>query len=321
VPQLADAVPGGAGGGVGALLAWRALAAVAIAPWAGFIIMFSPPEYAKLWRCVVALLYTFFAFYVAVLLASVMRAAIDSANAVKQEWLLQVAENSRQELLGSPMGDDAEEDRVLGCMPLDRVVLAYIVCVGIMSLWLMAGLLISAKGGGGWAFLSKVGSKDSSTYAVEAFVYTVSACSAALAASAILARRRADRGAAEDSTKLRKRCAGLLLVFLVASALRFSLSVPITGLALVTEDLCGLYMYGLAAVSLDDKRLSPTSAAAAQCTATEVRAILILFVVMALDGYLIFGTLKLWARYRSSCIMSAPGGSEGEDAHLFGRKA
>jgi len=202
--------------------------------------------------------------------------------------------------------EPVEETLLLG-LRLEPVVAIYAVCVAVTSIWLLVDLLRFKHAGQGWLFLSGGEISIVSTWWVEIFVYVFSAVTATVAAAAILSncimRLRKDGPRSPWRASFKRRITMLMLVFFVASALRFSLSLLITGIAVFARDLCGLHQLLRHATSLQDRSVdSPISRSVLpHCSASDVHQLLVAALVMIIDGYMVWACLLLWQRLRAQC--------------------
>jgi len=248
-----------------------------------------------------ALFYMALDLYLLSLLVRVIRASTYRSKVLEEEFVLRAFEGSGRRLLGGDQGQSQrpEAETILFFFPLEPAVLVYSLGVGATSIVLLWSVCHTGLTSGGWALL--LPDSPSSIFWMEIFMYAVSAPLALLAAASIVARRQLDfslgsEESSSDDLLVAKRCAGLMLTFFVACAFRFSLCVPVTGMALATQDTCGLYLFGLQTTSLDKRMLR--AGTPLQCTASEAGILLVALITLLLDAALIVGVLSLWQRYR-----------------------
>lgn len=277
---------------VGALVAWRVLVTLAVVPWVGFMIAFEPAEYVRWTRILGAVIYLLFNLFLTVLLFSVFRAASDSNEHLQAErqQLLQRAEELK--------GDRASRKEVVlvGGLPLEGTVGLYILAVFTISLLLLWKVLSTKNSGAGWAFFSRFAQGATDTYIIEILAYVLSASFAFLAGCAVIVHRIMEGQHDKNTALLAKRCTALVLAFSLASLLRFAFFVPITGMALVSGNICGLYVRLMAALSLESRL---AQGAALHCTVGDTATVGLMLIVLFVDAYFIRGVLQLWQRYRA----------------------
>eukprot|EP00932_Pfiesteria_piscicida_P022463 SRR837773.9216.p1 GENE.SRR837773.9216~~SRR837773.9216.p1 ORF type:complete len:274 (-),score=8.70 SRR837773.9216:33-854(-) len=240
---------------------------------------------------------------------------------LEEEFHLGIAEDCR-EALAAGLGRHAslaESNVLLGCLPLDLTIAAYAVAASVVSLYKLIELLQTSHSSGGWALLLHASDQPTATFWFEAVGYVTTLVVGACAAGAILAQWRLDRKVVDYQEDLvlqlpaRERCAGLLLLFFIVSALRFAMWVPVSGMALASRDICGLYLQGLAATSL-----SPSAShaiGASRCSASEWMVLGSAVSFLALDAYVLSATHQLWRRCRMVCIASR---ERAKESPLFG---
>jgi len=315
------------GGAVGALLAWRVLVTLSVVPWIGFMFVFEPLEYTRWTRVVAALLYIAFNMYLLQLLVAAYSTAKREGRIMEEEFCLGIGEDSRESFMaGSRSRSGLGESNVLfSCLPLDLAVASYCACLCVGCLYGLLNLLETGLSSGGWALFMHPANVASSTFWLEIFGFLTSVVVAAFAAGAVLAHWRLEREAGEYEEDLfvqrpaRKKCASLLLLFYIASTLRFALWVPVTGMALATRDICGVYVQGLAVVSLNGH--SNPLASPDRCTVAEWGVLASAIILIALDAYLISGVYQLWQKYRLDSMVSKKQAYNPNDAPLFGQAA
>lgn len=296
---------------VGVLLAWRAMVALAVVPWMGFMLVFEPPEYVRWPRLAGALAFMALSLYVVRALVVVFHTVRRESLEVQEEVLLEQLEE-RHELLRKARaaveaGQVEREDHLrgatlFGCLPLELTVACYTLVVSLGCLLFTANLLAAGSTSGGWAFFNAPRGRQGATFWLELLAYSISVIFGLLAVSAIIAHKYLEGAEDVAAVQTHRRCSALVLAFFVFSLLRFGLFVPITGMALVAEDICGLYVHALASLSME-RRLYP-SGAPVGCTTVEWVTLGGMLVVMVLDAYLIHGVFQLWQRYRAACTAS-----------------
>lgn len=278
-------------GGVGTLVAWRVLVVLAVVPWVGFMLAFDPPENLRWSRFLGALLYMLFNLYLLYLLFAVFRAASEANQRLQDD---------RQVLLRNAEGSDGSAPAsgkavvLFNCLPLEGTVGLYMMVVLVGSILWFSKVTLEMKSGGGWVFFSRFAQLPSETYVLEIVAYLTSIGFAFLGGAAVIVRRGMDGIEDEGALTLSKRCTALVLAFFLASMLRFALFVPITGMALVAGDACGIYVRLLASLSLDRKL---DHGPALHCSVADWLAIGTMVTVALLDAYLIRGVLLLAQRY------------------------
>lgn len=297
---------------------WRGIVAVIVAPWVGLMLAFEPDTYDKTQYVFWTVVYVAACVYVLWVLIFVARACIAESQLV-QEFLRMQARDERQQLVErSRMNDvditNPEDTEIFGCLPLEPTLAVYMLVLMLGHFMSLVYLLGSGRTLGGWAFLTQVPNVDM-TYWLEALVYFFSSAFSLLGFCGIIFYRSAmdsedevkqrmlQAGSGQDavgysedlelSSKMRKRCAVFVLMYLIETICRFALFFPITGMVLLEKNVCGYYVRGLASVSIAKAASVPM-----HCTSQDVATVVLLTLVMLLDLYLVNGICRLWFLYR-----------------------
>mmetsp|Transcript_15786 Transcript_15786/g.43145 ORF Transcript_15786/g.43145 Transcript_15786/m.43145 type:complete len:502 (-) Transcript_15786:143-1648(-) len=304
---------------VGFLFGWRVLVTIAAPVWVGIMLAFEQASFDTK-------VYTFWTLvYSAVNLATlwsmmlIYRVAIAGGKAMEEADRAQ-AHVERQIFVqhafarpndGTPRPYLDERDNFMfGCLPLELTVGAYtFVLLAVSIIWLFEGRTV-----GGWMFpLSPPDVVH--TRGLEELMFIWTAVFAMIGLIGIFFFRQAmhmEDDALEElcgqgsttqayseelelAVKSKRRSMSAMLLFFLANALRFCMFIPMTGLVLIAQDFCGIYVYSMGIISLRTPAVHPVPM---HCTSKEWEALVVVGALMALDAYFAFGIYRLWRMYR-----------------------
>lgn len=224
-------------------------------------------------------------------------------------------------------------------IPLEEAVAVYILLVGVLSVYGICFLIYFHNGAGGWAWVVHVPGWTWSRWieaaldalALPLVVLGLVAVDMHRQARSAERRSRLQAGAqhtgapdvlpdtSEETRRRKKRASLLLLCFTIFDALRFAFFVPVTGLALLTADLCGFYVHGVAGITAEVPLVSQ-NLAPLYCHTRDVVILLAALAVALFEGYCLYGTYSLWRSYcRGETVVSPIDVQcqEGEEGPLF----
>jgi len=286
------------------VLVWRALLAGLVAPWLGFMMAFEPSQEQESLQAVLGVTYIALNVYLVWVLASVvmavLRQTMDSEEQIRQR---DAQERYERLQLAHTMGYPDVNDMppsvgmnqvLLGCFPLEITVTTYIVLMCVLCFWWLLKLIFLGHSSGGWAFLTTT-PHVSVTFWLEIFIYLLSVTFSVLALSAMVLRnQRVGVQDGMEAMRVQKRCTIIMLIYLIISILRFAFFIPITGMVLVAQDICGLYVRGMSELGIASYANVPV-----HCSLGELTNLAIIAGTILWDGYLLCGVLWLWEAYRT----------------------
>jgi len=284
--------------GAGTMLVWRSLICLSFAPWAGIMLAFSAPDTDKVWMYVLVCAYIVWSIFLVYTLAMAFRQAVSDGRRFQKHLDLQ-AVHERQQLLisagswrednimidGAAMAEHEVEPDLFGVLPLADCVTLYTIVIAAACVWSFIHLMLTGETAGGWAFFSST-PKVPSTFWIEVFLYPISFLGALIG----LAGASSLSGSAFLEEK---PSTSSILVFLLSSMLRFALLFAVTGMDLLEKDTCGFYLHGAANFAYKSP-WSPATGGYIHCQPMSWLFLLGVLVCCCLDGYLIWGTFKLW---------------------------
>eukprot|EP00928_Gymnodinium_smaydae_P074711 TRINITY_DN57735_c0_g1_i1.p1 TRINITY_DN57735_c0_g1~~TRINITY_DN57735_c0_g1_i1.p1 ORF type:complete len:441 (+),score=55.81 TRINITY_DN57735_c0_g1_i1:152-1474(+) len=291
------------------LFVWRVFVIIATAPWVGVALAFAPSSFDKGAFMFFTCLYLFASLYFVWLMMAVYPAAVDGSVEMQNELDAPGFGMAERQFI---VGEDAQQleihlrsrwdhDRIFCCLPLEPVICLYAYLLCIFCIWhFIRGEL------GAWAvFLSAP--KVSTTAGLERVLLVLAALTSLSGALAITFHRDRAR-----SPSYEKRSTSALLLFFVTNFLRIALCMPITGMALVALNICGVYVRGLASVSLKG-----SAGTTMQCSGEDWRRLGFIIAIAAVDLYLAWGVFRLWRQYR----FASPVGSKRLSYGALGEQA
>jgi len=291
---------------LGLILGYRALLTVLVPFWFGFMIAYDPDQRQGLIVLVMAFYLAFNVYFVWVVL-SVWMYALDESQELESRLQQQDADE-KMKLLGqayaagyppasSPSPLIMEASPVMfGFLPLERTVTVYIAVLCVACVWWFVHILLYDGSSGGWAFFTRLPPVNL-TFWLEIFVYLLTAIFS-LIMLATLAFRRDDGEGIEEPLRVRKRITVMTMLYFIVSLMRFAFFIPITGMAIAMQDLCGLYQHGLWDVSVGRHVNQPV-----HCTLADGTTLLAVLLTFLLDGYLVWGVLRLWQNLRAKYVI------------------
>lgn len=283
--------------GSGAALAWRTLVCLGFAPWAGIMLAFSTPNSDKVSLYLLVAAYIAFSIFLVYVLAMSFRQCVSDSRRFQQHLDTQAVQERQQLLMtagsyrqdprnpsadGEAMRDHEIEPELFGILPLAESVTVYTILVAVASLWAFTHLILTGGSSGGWAFFAYT-PRVASTFWIEAFLWPASFFCAVLGMAG--ASSFSGSGFIEE-----KPSTSSVLIFLLASMLRFALLFAVTGMDLVEKNTCGIYM-SLANLG---NLMSPATGIWIHCSGPEYLLLGGMLVCCALDAYLIWATFQLW---------------------------
>eukprot|EP00747_Dinoflagellata_sp_TGD_P197243 gnl/TRDRNA2_/TRDRNA2_68391_c0_seq1.p1 gnl/TRDRNA2_/TRDRNA2_68391_c0~~gnl/TRDRNA2_/TRDRNA2_68391_c0_seq1.p1 ORF type:complete len:515 (+),score=81.63 gnl/TRDRNA2_/TRDRNA2_68391_c0_seq1:74-1618(+) len=316
-----------------ALLAWRALVLLIIAPWVGIMLAFEPPHFDKTSYIFCTFVYITgngIVIYMLMQIVSwsrqetvVIERALREESHVQRQALMRRAQTMNYPEYGTLIPADGEGDFTLfGCLPLEETVTLYTFLGGLASLVWFIEIATYNRTVGGWAWTMAMPKVDV-TYGLETVVYFLSFifCAAAImgifffhSARDLESMIREELVAAgslayseqlDEAMKSKKRCVLAVLLYLLFSIFRFAVFFPITGMALVEKDVCGLYVHGLSSTAL--YRPVYGLGVPMHCTKEDFGIIAATVVTFAVDAYFIYGIYRLWLWQRTEFSFALPG--------------
>lgn len=187
---------------------------------------------------------------------------------------------------------------LFGCLPLEQVVGAYTLAMLLACLWWLVNLFESGYSSGGWAFLTAP-LEVNFTFWLEVCVYSITVAFSIFAVLAMIMNTNAHHYEEEEALKIQKRCTIVILVYFIASIMRFAFFIPITGMVVAAKNVCNFYMKMAANIALDRPKYS--IGAPLHCTQEDWLILAGTIGTLLLDAYLVWGVLRLWQTYRAEC--------------------
>jgi len=282
------------------LVFWRFVVAFATAPWVGLILAFEPPDQSKWAIFIMTLVYvaaSLYGFYV--LLMVYRHASAESAVSQQRFDTIARAEGETMEETSDTMDTDMD---TMFCCPIEWVIATYTVILAAAFFICFVELCTKRRTIGGWALLAGAPTVPLMV-PIEGAVYLLSGCLCVVGLIGILlngtARDEVGYTGRQTEEGLRniRRSAGAMLVFFLGSVMRVALFIPVTGMALVELNICGVYVYGLAATNL--YKNGAGFHVPLHCSGGDFWHLLCVALFASLDVYMVKGTLHLWQRYRS----------------------
>jgi len=285
------------------LVFWRFLVAFATAPWVGLILAFEPPDQSKWAIFILTLVYvaaSLYGFYV--LLMVYRHAAAESA--VSQQRFDTLARAEGDQGNWSATSDITDTDKeTMFCCPIEWVVATYTVLLAAAFFICFVELCTKRRTIGGWALLAGAPTVPLMV-PIEGAVYLLSGCLCVVGLIGILLNgtARDELGytgrQTEEGLRNIRRSAGAMLVFFLGSVMRVALFIPVTGMALVERNICGVYVRGLAATNL--YKNGAGFHVPMHCSGGDFWALVFVVLLASLDIYMVQGTFHLWQRYRTA---------------------
>jgi hypothetical protein len=288
--------------GTGILLAWRCLVLLSIAPWAGILLAFSPPQTDKVWMYILICSYICLSIFLVYILVTAFCQIVSDSERFQQhadkqalgerKTLLANASDARQNG-DDDVGDMEVEPLVFGFFELAPTITLYTIIITIACGWSFLHVILTGQTAGGWAFFSST-PQVNTTFWWEVFLYPICfGCAiVGLAGAATLAKNAAVPGTNQSRA--------FVLIFFLSSALRFGLLFAVTGMCLLEKNSCGFYLHGIASIAYSSP--SPAAGISIHCVATEWMMLAGVLLCFLLDGYLVWGTYKL---YRQRILLDA----------------
>lgn len=125
-------------------------------------------------------------------------------------------------------------------------------------------------------------------------------CIAGLLFSALgvhaITRYRDERSRLGEYGSARLSAASRLFRFLLFYATRIVFTVPVLGIGVVAANVCGTYVHGTSAIS------GAFTVGGLHCSEYDVMLLFLVLAFLALDLYLLWGTLCLWQLYQYGAI-------------------
>lgn len=308
---------------VGGLLPWRALVTLLAAPYMGFVLAGSDDMYRASW-IVGTLIYIAVNAYILWALFSVLHMARRKSEFIQQQLDLQTqaagptarerdpfAAQYRAPAAGDPnlqidVSGSGEEPSLFRCLPLELSVIVYILLVGVLSLCGFIFCLMTQKSFGGWAVIIPGAPSVGGTLYLEVVSYVFTFAMAVLALTAIAIHHGALNAGMdpEDAVAVRKRTHFSLMFYVVANILRFAIFIPITGMSLTAMDICSFWTHGVAYLA-SRRPFYQLSLVPMHCSPLDALALVCVLALVALDAYLVYGTLRFWREHREAFLRSS----------------
>jgi hypothetical protein len=292
-----------------ALIPWRLLVTVVLAPWLGTMLAFSTlPTATKVLTIGAALVYmalNFFFLWTLVLAAQVVW---QGACRLQQRLVRNDGEErrARVQLLRYLEGIGYEEPLYMfGRIPLDFIIFVYALVLLAVGWWGFLHVSVTGHTLGGWAALSSVVAPgalvfDSTPALLEMFDYLLCDAVGLIGLLGLLAHRIATvflDDYSESLLKMRRRCSYVLTFFFVANCVRFVLFIPVTGMALAASNVCGFYLR-----TLSDNMAYKYYIAPMHCTLDDALSLSVMATLLALDAYLLWGSWQVSQRCYSGYL-------------------
>lgn len=196
--------------------------------------------------------------------------------------------------------------KLFGCLPLEPIVSFYALAVFVSSIVWIHGWETGQGLIAGWAWGVP---RERNTFWLEAIVYLSSLLLSIVALFAIYTHQEwreslrygngnQDSHIAYDTVK---QCTHAMLLYFLTNLARFALFFPITGMALISQDVCGIHVSGLGSTDIFPSWHGGTSL---WCHGDGWWRLAFLPVACALDGYVLYGTYRLWEQYRAGYLLS-----------------
>lgn len=298
---------------IGLLLLWRILVTFGTAPFVGVMLAFSTPDTDRTPYIVWAMLFIFVNIVLVYGLAQVFRAAAMESELVGERTQIKNNEERRNFLHGAYRNQLEfvdEEPRLFGCLPLELTLGLWSLTLTVACVVAFVELCAAGITVGGWAYFISVPDVRM-IRALEFVTYFLGALFALTALVGIIGHhsgrvQEADSLASfgtaeyteelEQAIKAKKRGTVAILVFFIGSLFRISCFIPITGMALVAKDVCGIYVHGLSTLSLS----SESYGTRIHCGGNDFGMLFFVTAMAVLDFYILWGVFKLWHAYRSA---------------------
>jgi len=309
------------------LCCWRFIATVVLTPVLAVRLALEPPIFSLLaiftWTTVYLAIHLCFLYVL-----SQVYQAVDLSSQFQQEEAQEQAAAARLALLrrcrGAPL--PAEVPRVFGLLPLEASIAFYMLITVVLSAWGLVVLIDAGHGTGAWAFVA-TSQKGRMTFWLEVLLFASGLCSGTVGLMALFGHRDA-RGNEEylmafgfqgtpefrELSRAKKRGALGVLSYFVFSILRFSLFVPVTGMALMMADVCGMYVHGISNLS---QVWAWPRAAPMHCSGFDLFTLLLTLNFCLLDAYLLLMTYKLWDHYQAANAGTSSGAKRAAGARLL----
>lgn len=198
-----------------------------------------------------------------------------------------------------------EEPRLLWCLPLGFVCFLYILAIAVISVWGFLFTLISRRSFGGWAIILPSGPTVGSAFqlCLELVTYIFTFIFSLLAIAAMGVNRGPLTGIdnPEEALALRKRTHFSLMFFFVANVLRFALFIPITGMNFASDDICGFWTHGVSYLGAR-RPFYQSSLVPMHCSTLHAFLTIGVLLLMAVDAFFVWATMKLWHVHRAAFL-------------------
>jgi hypothetical protein len=296
-----------------ALIPWRLLVAVVLAPWLGTVLAFSTlPTVTKVVTVVAALAYLALNFYFLWTLVLAAQVVWQGACRLQQRLVRNDGEERRARVQQLRYLEDIgyeEPPYMFGRIPVDFTIFVYALVLLAVGSW--GFLHVSATGHtlGGWAALSSVVAQgalvfDGTPVMLEMSVYLLCAAAALVGLLGMLVQRVATvflDDYSESLLKTRRKCAYVLAFFFIANCLRFVLLIPVTGMAVAASNVCGFYLRALSD-KIAYKTWYSNSIVPMHCTLDDTLSLSVMATMLALDAYLLWGSWQVSQRCYSGYL-------------------
>lgn len=298
---------------------WRLAVAFFVAPCVGIVLAFEPPGFSRAHAFRSTLVYVAASVFLVYILSTAYRQAC-TESALLQYKLDLLARSDRKghkgdrhRLLGgdpsgpslgfgSPSlnahGPSLEEPPVLlGCLSLECTVAAYGLAFGAAFFICFARICTTKQTIGGWAWMQSAPKVDIMV-PVEGAAYFLGGFLCLVGFIGIVYRHAAPGAGLEEAMKTSKRSTAAVLVFFLGSVFRLSVFIPVTVMALVESDLCGVYVRGMASTSLYGRRIASNHQIS--CRQSDVTTAVSVVLWALLDISMVRVVCLLWQDYRRS---------------------
>jgi len=183
----------------------------------------------------------------------------------------------------------SKAQRLFWCVKLEhavllRALLEFFLCL--LTVWLIVffstnlGVVIGLK-------------SSNQTRLMEFIICLAGLLFSGLGVHAIL-RFRGARAEEGEYGSARMSAASRLLRYLLFSSFRVILTIPIIGTNVISENICGMFVHGIASIT----GASTTGSGGLHCSFYDMKVILLILVILALDIYTLWGTFCLRQLYR-----------------------
>eukprot|EP00927_Polykrikos_kofoidii_P037726 TRINITY_DN31943_c0_g1_i1.p1 TRINITY_DN31943_c0_g1~~TRINITY_DN31943_c0_g1_i1.p1 ORF type:complete len:477 (+),score=51.07 TRINITY_DN31943_c0_g1_i1:97-1527(+) len=297
-----------------ALTLWRAVVTLIVGPWIATCLALEPDSADTKRGPVVVQTLIYVAFHLFVLWHSLI---VVVSSVFKRRRIEQESESDASAARELPLAkasscsttqNVAKESCFLFGLPLEGTVVVYALLLGVVFSW----WTYLSQTVGGWAFMLDVPHVHC-TFILETFVFPVSAVAAFIGLLALMwssppgIKPESANGPApphaqewvleytesrEVHARASKRTTVALLLFFMINVVRLGLFVPITGVALLTRNTCGVHVKALSSLSTRSSILS--TPVPIYCTVGDLLSLVAVTATLFFDVLLVRASFLLW---------------------------